>query len=83
MDILREFSIPEAIKANEANISGFFQVLYTTWDEAELHDEDDLLWGLTDVPSPLINNAYLRGDVRDTQNLFRFYKRADYAWYPN
>jgi predicted GNAT family acetyltransferase len=57
MNILREFSLPEVINANEENIAGAYSALYSGWDEARFHAGEDAVWGLTRIPSPMINNA--------------------------
>jgi len=57
MNVLREFSLPEVIKANEENIAGAYNALYSGWDEARSHAGEDAVWGLTRIPSPMINNA--------------------------
>lgn len=57
MNVLREFSLPEVIKANEENIAGGYRTLYSGWDEARSHAGEDVVWGLTRIPSPMINNA--------------------------
>lgn len=57
MSVLREFSLPEVIEANEENIAGAFGSLYSNWEEALSHVGEDAVWGLTRIPSPMINNA--------------------------
>lgn len=57
MNVLRQFSLPQVIEANEDNIAGAYAALYAGWDEALSHAGEDAVWGLTRVPSPMINNA--------------------------
>jgi GNAT superfamily N-acetyltransferase len=57
MNVLREFSLPEVIKANEENIAGAYSTLYSGWEEAFSHAGEDVVWGMTRIPSPMINNA--------------------------
>jgi GNAT superfamily N-acetyltransferase len=57
LNVLREFSLPEVIAANEENIAGAFGSLYSDWEEALSHVEEDAVWGLTRISSPMINNA--------------------------
>jgi GNAT superfamily N-acetyltransferase len=57
MNVLHEFSLPEVIEANEDNIAGAYTALYSGWEEARFHAGEDAVWGLTRIPSPMINNA--------------------------
>jgi len=57
MNVLREFSLPEVIKANEENFAAAYSALYSGWDEARSHVGPDAVWGLTRIPDPMINNA--------------------------
>jgi len=57
LNVLREFSLPEVIAANEENHAGAFGSLYADWVEALSHVGEDAVWGLTRIPSPMINNA--------------------------
>ena len=57
MSPLRRFSLPEVIAANEDNIAEAYAALYSGWDEALSHDGRDVVWGLTRIPSAMINNA--------------------------
>jgi GNAT superfamily N-acetyltransferase len=57
MDVLREFSLPEVIRANEENIAAAYNALYLGWDEACSHAGEDAVWGITRIPSAFINNA--------------------------
>lgn len=57
MDVLRDFSLPEVIRANEENMAAAFSALYSSWDEARSHAGEDVVWGITRIPSPFINNA--------------------------
>lgn len=45
------------IEANEENMAEAFSALYSDWDEARSHTGQDAVWGLTRIPSPMINNA--------------------------
>ena len=57
MNVLREFSLAEVIEANEENMAEAYTALYSGWDEARSHAGEDAVWGLTRIPSPMINNA--------------------------
>lgn len=55
-DYLEDFSAPAITMAIEANLWAYWS-LFGLLPGAELHDEPDLLWVLTDIPIPLFNGV--------------------------
>ena len=51
---LQDLSPANLTHAIESNIFPFFQS-FDQWPPAEIHDEADILWTITDVPFPLLN----------------------------
>ena len=53
-DCLQDLSSANLIHAIENNIFPFFQS-FDQWPRAEIHDEAEILWTITNVPFPLLN----------------------------
>lgn len=54
-EILHDISTPALVTAIEANLFGLF-TMFRHWRQAEVHDDSDLLWTVTDVSFPLFNS---------------------------
>jgi GNAT superfamily N-acetyltransferase len=55
-DCLQDLSPANLIHAIESNIFPFFQS-FDQWPPAEIHDEAEILWTITDVPFSLLNGV--------------------------
>jgi GNAT superfamily N-acetyltransferase len=53
-DCLQDLSPANLIHTIESNIFPFFQS-FDNWPRAEIHDETEILWTITNVPFPLLN----------------------------
>ena len=62
-EILKGLSAPSLVTAIEANLFEFFK-LFEQWPRAEVHDNLDILWTITDIPFPMFN-AVFRAHLSD------------------
>jgi hypothetical protein len=54
--ILRHPAVPALITAIEANYCERFR-LFRYWSGAEVHDDAEMLWVISDIPFPLFNSV--------------------------
>lgn len=56
-DILRDLSTTSLITAIEENLP-FVIPAFQKWPRADVHDEADIRWSMTDIPFPLLNSIF-------------------------
>lgn len=54
-DILQDLSTPSFISAIEGNLFATMSA-FRKWPRAEVHDEAEIMWSMTDIPFPLFNS---------------------------
>ena len=53
---VQDSSAQAMIRAIEANVFEMFRT-FSRWPEAEVHDDPDMLWTITDIRFPLFNSV--------------------------
>ena len=53
--ILQDLSIPNLVTAIEENLFSLMTI-FRRWPKAEVHDETEIKWSMTDIPFPMFNS---------------------------